>query len=98
MAKSIVAADLCLRQNFRDDSGFLLAYQQRHVVPPLLDGSTLLCLVLFENNSLLDFPGYTVGKNPPSDAGDTDSIPGLSLTTLLNLLSPISKHAESLPS
>ena len=26
--------------------------------------------------SILDFPGGTVGKNPPANAGDTGSIPG----------------------
>ena len=30
-----------------------------------------------ENNLTVDFPGGTVGKNPPANAGDTGLIPGL---------------------
>ena len=31
----------------------------------------------------MDFPGGSVVKNPPANAGDTDSIPGLGRSPLL---------------
>ena len=31
---------------------------------------------LLESSHFRDFPGGTVVKNPPANAGDTDSIPG----------------------
>ena len=35
-----------------------------------------------------DFPGGTVVKNPPANAGDTGSIPGLGRSHMLGKLSP----------
>ena len=40
----------------------------------------------------LDFPGGTVGKNPPANAGDTDSIPGWEDSTCLRATNPMSHN------
>ena len=34
-------------------------------------------MVVFKKAYLGDFPGDTVVKNPPANAGDVDSVPGL---------------------
>ena len=41
-----------------------------------IDMYTLMCIKLMTNKYLLDFPGGTVVKNLPANAGDVGSSPG----------------------
>ena len=43
----------------------------------LRSGSEFTCRVTHQGHVKMDFPGVPVGKNPPADAGDTGSTPGL---------------------
>ena len=38
---------------------------------------------MYEKYRFLDFPGNTVGQNPPSNTGDTGLIPGLERVLML---------------
>ena len=38
---------------------------------------------MYEKYRFLDFPGGTVGQNPPANTGDTGSIPGLERVLML---------------
>ena len=43
-------------------------------------GFQVLYHSIFKKNLIRDFPGDAVVKNPPANAGDTGSIPGLGIS------------------
>ena len=51
--------------------------------------ANLVCQVILKIQITQDFPGGTVVKNPPVNAGDTGSIPGLEDPTCLGAAKPV---------
>ena len=70
----------CTACQFSSSQLFLYPNLSRHLIKDLLPGATLisLCLLYYSAvGSKRGFPGGVVVKNPPADAGDAGSIPGL---------------------